>query len=479
MLRMAALFIFFFLSCAVAPSWAVDSRVFTLWPVVDYRADVNIDYRSLHLLGPLIKLQEHDKETVAAFRPLFFNLENSAGQSRTNILYPLFSVKSDKKAVRFNFLKLLYGSFDGQDEEHQQEFYLFPFLFYERDPEMGAAAAFFPFGGTLRDWFRRDKITFALFPLYSRTEQGGRRTDNVLWPFFAKISGENESGFKVWPFFGSSQKEGVYRKRFFLWPIFFSEDLALDTDSPIRKRVAWPFYLRIDTGKSRYRSVLWPFFSRKQGLVEPYEQWDMPWPLVRLTSGEQRHGSRFLPFYADETVKNNRTVWYAWPIYKREEIRTETFQRRRHRLLFFLYSDLLEQHFDTGELKKRIDLWPLFSYSREDNIRHLHLFSLLEPFFPNNSGIEESWAPLWRIYQQKWDSEGNRIISLFWNLYWQDHRANGSLAWELFPLVEFRSQVSAATEVRLLKGLLSYQVAPSGKRSLKLLYMPWELSLGG
>jgi len=463
--------LFFF---SVLPSAAVDANLFTLWPLIDNRADAENDYRSLHLLGPLFKYQEHGEETTTALRPLVYTRENAPGSSRTNILYPLCSLENDPEGSTWNCLGLLYGN--SREESRRQEFYLFPFLFYEKDPEEGTSAALFPIGGTLRNWFRRDKITFALFPLYSRTEKGDRRIDNILWPFFARIRGEQESGFKFWPLYGSSRKEGVYRKRFFLWPVFFAEDLALDSNAPVRKRAAWPFYLSIETGKSRYTSVLWPFFSRQQGIEEPFDQWDIPWPLIRLTRGEQRHGFRFLPLYADETVKNNRTVWYLWPVYKREEIETEQMHRRRHRILYFLYSDLLEQHFETGEQKKRIDFWPLFSYSKEAGLNHLHLFSLLEPFFPGNRGIEENWAPLWRIYQQKWDSQGNRIISLFWNLYWQDQRADGSLAWELFPFFEFRRSADDV-DMRLLKGMLTYHAGSSGEGFLKFLYLPWELSL--
>ena len=468
----------FLLLFSVADSAAAEARLFTLWPLVDYRADAEQDFRSLHLLGPLIKRQEDAKETVTALRPLFYTRSSGAETSRTNLLYPLCSQEREGGFSQFNCLHLLYGDARNGGQDNSREFYLFPFLFYENAPDQPATAAFFPLGGTLRNWFRRDQITFALFPLYGRTQQGDTRVDNVLWPFFARLSGEDESGFKFWPLYGASHKTGVYQKSFFLWPIFFAEDLALDTERPIRKRAAWPFYVSIDNGKSRYTAVLWPFFSRQMGLQEPYAQWNFPWPLLRSTRGEQRHGFRFLPFYADETVKNDRTVWFLWPIYKREELHTDVLRRRRHRILFFLFSDVLEQHIATGEEERRVDFWPLFSYAKTEGVSHLHLFSLLEPFFPGNRGIEEGWAPLWRVYQQKWDSEGNRIASLLWNLYWRDQRADGRLAWELFPLIEFRRRSASAVELRLLKGLFSYHAEPSGERFLKILYLPWELSLG-
>ena len=50
--------------------------------------------------------------------------------------------------------------------------------------------------------FGRDEIRFALFPLYGRTRKGGTQITNVLWPIFARIRGEHESGLKLWPLYG-------------------------------------------------------------------------------------------------------------------------------------------------------------------------------------------------------------------------------------------------------------------------------------
>ena len=105
------------------------------------------------------------------------------------------------------------------------------------------------------------RISFTLFPLYGRTERKTQRIDNVLWPFFAKISGENESGYKFWPIYGSSRKEGVYRKKFFLWPIFFSESLKLDSENPQEVRAAWPLYVSKESPEKTSQTFLWPLLN--------------------------------------------------------------------------------------------------------------------------------------------------------------------------------------------------------------------------
>lgn len=471
-------FLWVFLFCLSAQLvCADDSTILTAWPLLDYRADEQLDYHSLHLLGPLVKRESTGNGSVTALRPLFYRQGDDGGTSSLDVVYPLWSYRTAPDNTRFNAIHLLSGDFGSRESGSSNRFHLFPFLFYGSGEE-GSERYFglFPFGGTIKGWFGRDAIHFALFPLYSRTYQQGRRTDNLLWPFFAQIRGEEEQGFKIWPLYGQSRKTGVYAKRFFLWPIFFFEDNGLDTENPTSKRAAWPFYVSSESPQESYRSWLWPFFSRLENRPKAYTELSLLWPLVRITRGETRHGLRLLPFYADETVAANRKRWFGWPLYKIEETQTDRFYRVRHRVLFFLYSDLVEKQLTTGSEKRRIDFWPLFGYSRKEGVSHLHVLSFLEPFFPENRGIENSWAPLWRFYQQKWDSHGNRVVSLFWNLYWQEKRGD-ALAWELFPLVEYSRNHRQERHLSLLKGLLQYHSGVEG-RKLRLFYLPWALPLG-
>jgi len=466
----------FTISWCAAPVLADEGTLSTLWPLYDYRSSPSVDYQSLHLLGPIGKYETKGDETEYALRPFFYRAVDEDGHSQTDVLYPLFGHKGDRESSRFHLLHLLNYDFGDPENGSRKRSYLFPFLFYGEE-EQGRYMAFFPLGGTLYNWFGRDRITFTLFPLYGRTERGTTRIDNVLWPFFARISGENESGFKFWPIYGQSRKEGVYRKKFFLWPIFFSESLRLDSENPEEVRAAWPFYLSRESRERSYHSVLWPFFSRIENRSKHYVQWNAPWPLVRITRGENYHGTKILPFYADETMDAKRQRWYLWPLYKIEELNTELIERRRDRVLFFLYSDTREDKLETGDSMRRIHFWPLFGYQRHNGVSHLHVLSLIEPFFPENESIDRLWAPLWRVYQQKWDTQGNHVISVLWNLYWREKQGD-KVAWELFPLFEYRRSDEQEKSFRFLKGLISYSRDEEGKE-LKLLYLPWGLHWGG
>ena len=455
--------------CATT-AFADDAAVSTLWPFFDYRASESANYQSLHLLGPLLKYETKGVETEYALRPLFYRSVDDAGFSRTDVLYPLFGRKAEPDSSSFHLFHLLNYDFGKRETGSRNHFNLFPFLFYGEE-EQGRYMAFFPLGGTLYNWFGRDRISFTLFPLYSRTERKTTRIDNVLWPFFARISGENESGYKLWPIYGQSRKQGVYRKKFFLWPIFFSESLALDSENPMELRAAWPFFVSKESPETSYRALLWPFFSKAENRVKGYQVWNAPWPLVRVTKGENYHGLKILPFFSDETLDVKRERWYLWPLYKIEEMHTELIESRRDRVFFFLYSDRYEVKLETGGSMRRVDLWPLFGYTKANGVSHLHVLSLVEPFFPDNQSIERLWSPLWRIYQLKWDQHGNSALSLLWNLYWHE-KQNERLAWELFPFIEYRNEAADHTAVRFLKGLVNYSSSDSGKQ-LNLFYLPW------
>ena len=160
-----------------------------------------------------------------------------------------------------------------------------------------------------------------------------------------------------------------------------------------------------------------------------------------------------------------------WPIYGIQDINTELIVQQRHRVLFFLYSDLVERKLDTGEEKRRVDFWPLFNYQRDNGVSRINALALVEPFFPGNQAIERSWSPLWRLYQQRWDKQGNLVISVLWNLYWHE-RQGDQVALELFPLFDYRRD-HTESRLRLLKGLVTMH-DKEDHGCLSLFYLPWE-----
>lgn len=454
---------------------AGEGKVFTLWPIIDYRHDEQLDYTSVHALGPFLKYERKGDEREFGLRPVYFHAgDTTEGIGYSEYLYPVASRKKQSDLSYFQGLHLLNYDFGTREKGSGNEFSLYPFLFYGRNEERGDYFAFFPLGGKIYEKFGREEIRFALFPVYSQTRKKGTTVTNILWPVFARIRGENESGVKIWPLFGSAEKEGVYRKRFYLWPIIFRYDLGLDTPNPQHRRMVFPFFVGEESAQVSSRTYLWPFFGYREDRRRDYEEWNFPWPLFQVSRGAYKEGVRFLPLYADERAGALRKRWFLWPVYKIEEIHTEVLERRRDRVLYFLYSDVEETVLEEGSArKKQVDLWPLFTYRRLKGVSHFHTLSLLEPFFPENGGIERNWSPLWRLYQRKWDTHGNEVSSLLWNLYWKERRPD-ALALEIFPLFRYQQQAEESLDWQLLKGLFRYRSDAEGKK-VYLFYLPWGI----
>ncbi|MFO7982289.1 MAG: hypothetical protein R6V08_02450 [Desulfuromonadales bacterium] len=459
-------------------AWAGEDNVTTFWPVFDYRTAPGVDYKSFNLAGPLVTWQKKGREKEFGLRPFYYRASAAdSSHSYSEVLYPLVRMENEPGQSRLSLLQLFRYDLGTREGGSARKFTLFPFIFAGDHREKGNYFAFFPFGGKMYDRFWHDEIRFALFPLYGKTLKRETATTNILWPFFARIEGKNESGTKVWPLFGTAQKDGVYRKLFILWPIYFNYDLELDTDNPVHKDFVFPFYLQHESLRETRKTVLWPFFNYKHDRVKDYRQWDYPWPLLRTTVGAEYHGQRFLPFFADETRGESRKRWFLWPVYKIEDTEADLFQRRLHRVLFFLYSDLTETRSEeVGVRKRRISFWPLFTYDKIKGVSHFRTLSILEPIFPENDPIKRNWEPLWRIYQKKWDQQGSSVTSVLWNLYWSEKREQEQ-AWELFPFVSYFHEEDQGKDVSIFKGLVRFR-SDQDKKILNFFYLPWGITWG-
>jgi len=456
-----------------------DATQYTLAPLFEYRASRTVDYSSLHLLGPIVKYDSKADEYDVALRPLFYH---SAATGRdaalTDVLFPVFQYKRDENIRSYSILRLINFDSTRSEEDTDSSFSVFPIIYYKKATGRPTSFSVLPIGGTMYDKFGRDEISYALWPLYISTKKNHTRVKNYLWPFFATISGDSpaEHGYKVWPLFGRAEYPGVYRKFFLLWPFWFNYDEDLNTDNPVNKRYFFPFYLSYESPLLSKRVMLWPFFSWEDNRGKGYREWNYPWPIWQKAEGEFKHGWKFLPFASDMTRNDVRARWFLWPLVKIENQHYENLDRRRFRILFFLYRDLKEMYIEPEQERyRRIFFWPLFGYEKRKGVSHFYTLALLEPIAPDSEGLERSWSPLWRIYQKKWDEQGNSVTSFLWNLYWSEYRTDAT-AWELVPLFRW-SKEEGVKKWSFLKGLLGYERDADGSR-LKLFWMPWGIPLG-
>ena len=456
-----------------------EGRIVTLWPLLDYRDSPADNFRSLSLLGPLFKFEKHGDDSLTALRPLFYRTANGKDKSVSGeYLYPLASSESSPELDTFQFLKLFQKQTyrKGGAEEAEKGLMFFPFFISGTSKKYGPYTSVFPFYGDIYERFWRDEYHYVLFPLYGRTVKGGTTTRNYLYPLFSTVSGESESGFQFWPLYGQAAKEGVYRRRFVLWPFFMQEQSGLDTINPVRKTQMLPLYAATDSPRTSSWYSPWPFVGHRSDAGGKEVENDYFWPFVRTIRGEKRTIDSFLPFYSRDESAQTRKRWILWPLYKHEELISDSYCQDRDRVLYFLYSDSRGRWPKDGAESRRTLLWPLFVYNRDpDGISSLSLPAPVEPVL-DKDGIEHGWAPFWRIYQRKWNDSGDSASSFLWNLFWHERRGQ-DLAYELFPLVDYRSE-EKSVDFRLLKGLIRYRHDAAGT-SLGFFWFPRLASWGG
>jgi hypothetical protein len=457
---------------SAAPPQAKPGAIFTLWPLFDYRSSPATGYSNLSILGPIFKRERSGDTTRTAVRPLFFS-QSAQGSCDSDILYPVASTSSGENDSDTQVLHLFQKHIEraGTSEERHSGM-LFPFYISGSSDKYGPYTSMFPVYGDIYERFWRDEYHFFLFPLYGRTVKKGTTSTNWLYPIFNIVSGEKESGFAFWPLYGQSHKEGVYEKRFALWPLYSDEHLGQDTDNPTRNLYLLPFYASSESPKQSSTYIPWPLCGVVRDNKGVAVERDFLWPFWMTASGTDSNTERYIPFYAESKTKESSSRWVMWPIYHKATIDSPVFRQDKTRLFYFLFHRSDESWPQAGRDRAQSAFWPLYAWKRdEDGLRTLSMPALVEPVFWND-GIERNLAPLWRVFISTWDDQGNGAMSILWNLFWREKRG-GESAWELSPLVSYRS-AREGSEFKLLKGLFGYATAKGGT-SLSILWIPFGI----
>ncbi len=430
-------------------------------------------------LGPLGVYREEGPRSTLGLRPLILQEKDRENDStEADLLYPLGAYSREREDVEWRFFTLFRRAervSPGREGATASDYSLYPFLFWQAEsPGRPGYFAFFPVGGRLLERFNLDEIFFVLFPLYARTVKDDLTTTHLPFPFVAVWSGAERSGWQFWPFYGRDVQPGRFEKTFTLWPLGFAQDLDLDTENPRRIRIFLPLYSLLRSPQRDETTILWPFFSKVTDRQEGYVEWDLPWPIVRITRGETRNITRVWPFYGTAVRGTRSDESVLWPLYLVERDEREDWRFTRHRILFYLVQNAREEEPEGGRSRHRLDVWPLFFYEAEGDAAKFQTLALLETFFPRDASLRRSLAPLWTLYRYERGADGHTVSSFLWNLYRREE-AEGLLAWQVAPLVAYRVEEGTGGPVRdlwLLLGLVQFQSA-SGRRGLRLLYLPW------
>jgi hypothetical protein len=428
--------------------------------------------RRTEVLGPLLSYERREAQTQWVLPPLLSHTQDdSVDVEEFDLAYPLLTY--DRFGTEYRLQLFQVFSFSGgldQQEDRVRRFTLFPFYFQQRAADTNLNyTAVFPLYGRLKNRLFRDEIRFVLFPLYGQSRKRDVVTDNYLYPFVHQRHGEALRGWQIWPLAGYEYKAvtsrtnstdevetvGGHSKFSLLWPIFFNQRLGLGTESPDQRQALLPVYSFQRSPQRHSTTVPWPFgLTITEDREKKYREIGVPWPLIVFARGEGKTANRLWPLFGQAKNPILESDFYLWPLYKYNRAHAPPLDRTRTRILFFLYSDLIEKNEDTGTALQRTDLWPLFTAKRDHNgNERLQLLAPLEPLLPNNKSIERNYSPLWSIWRSEKNAKtGAASQSFLWNLYRND----------------------ATPETRkcsLLFGLFQYQSGLEGKR-LRLFYMP-------
>ncbi len=443
-----------------------------------YYSDTEKDYEyQKELLGPFITINKDERRSEYGLRPLFYRLQDERNQhSELDVIYPLFTYwhKDNMTSMQFLLYLMKYDTEELENGFTEREFTFFPFIFY-RDAFEDDKDHFgiFPIYGELKDSFSKDEIKFLMFPLFLKTKDDGDKTTSILWPFFSTYSGDHE-GFRIWPLYGKRTKEkNDLNEKFIMWPFYVRNEKQF-YGKRVYTRSFFPFYSESEMFGIRHRSYFWPLVSKTVSDAEGFERWDVPWPLVNITRGK-KYQTRFFPFFSrSESGEKDEDGFILWPLYRYSTIHLEDYSRDKKTLLLFLYKqEVYEPKTQEGKSGKRIDLWPLFTYSNIGDSSHFHILTILEPFIRSNERLYRNYAPFWRIFE--WRKEGGSSkASLLWDIV-SFTRSGEVSVFKIKPLVPVVSLKNGENEhsFKLLGGLLGF-TSKESREILHLLYYPFR-----
>jgi hypothetical protein len=436
----------------------------------DFKLTLTEGHRT-EALGPLFYEQQSDLGLTWAVPPLFsHHIEPQIDALENNFLYPLLTYERFGKEYRWQLGQLF--SFAGGRQPNDSEksrFTIFPIYFQQRSSDTNDNyTALLPVYGHLNDRLMRDRIFFVMFPIYCETRKRDVVTDNYLFPFSHLRHGDGLSGWQLWPLVGAEHKVVTSKtngfgdvetiaghdRYFALWPIHSWQSNGIGTGNPETFRADLPLYSARRSPQRDATTVLWPFFTWIDDRTNHFHEWQGPWPFVVFARGEDRNISRVWPIFSHSQNKTTENDSYLWPLYQRKETHADPLEKTRKSVLFYAYSAVTEKNTQTGAEKKRVDMWPFFTWHREfDGNERLQIFAPLEPALPNNRGIERNWSPLWSLWRREHNAKtGATSQSLLWNFY-------------------RREVAPGSKKCSLLFGLFQYQFDGENKR-LRLFYLP-------
>jgi hypothetical protein len=425
-------------------------------------------------LGPVFEeTRQGEGEAAAswAVRPfLTYEAEARTGRRAWDVLWPLASHREWKGAADGRFLTAFWHDPDTSDPASAYRFWFLPFLALGRNPRGEDYGALFPLGGRVDQWFGRDRVEFALFPLYWHSELNDLRTDHWLWPLVSRTTGDRVHRFRVFPFYGTAERRGEGSSRFVLWPFWTS----LRRDRPGHEEqgfMLFPLYGHAKSASLETWMFLPPFFRHSVGASGTNTV--ILWPFCQTASGEE---DKFYlwPLYGRRTMPEMERRFWVWPfVWHHQGTRGGAEERRFRVFPVFVTESREETGARQGRSSRYTSVWPLASYRRDaDGNRRFRALDLWP--FKDTRPVERNLAPWWSVVTHERTAAGYET-ELLWGVARWGRDRDGARHGSVFPLFSWtRDPARNKLEWSFLKGMISRYRAGDRRACRVLYFMEWR-----
>lgn len=410
-----------------------NQRVKYLGPIGDHKTDAT---------GDLIR----------AVRPFYHMGYQAEGDfRRSEFLWPIGVRRTRDDSSYTRVLLNFFWNWDVKDPSSAWRMWLLPFYFQGRAHDGESYAALFPIYGNLHEFFFWDRIDFTLWPLWVESWKNDVHAKTAFWPLFSKTTGDGIDRFRMFPFYGYSESEGLGRKTFVLWPFF----TFVRYDIPESSGTGWILFPLTGHLKLTDQETWWllpPIFRYTQG--EQQSRLFGPWPIFQKEEGEV---DKFylLPFYGRKSHAGVDKWLFLWPLGQAE--RSERVLGTKEKFRFFPFVQSFKEQpapeYPTEKGRTHyLKVWPLFQRytEQEETVQELRVFD----FNPMRGGpVDRNYAPFWQIYSRS-QVEDAVDTEFLWGLYRSSKRGEDYRYRSLFPLFSW-SREQEGGHFSLLKGLLS------------------------
>lgn len=393
-----------------------------------YRETIDEEERTVRtqMIGPIFeeRWDVEKGESMATMRPLWIDYKNAEAQSeKFAMLPPLFNYYHDPYMLRWEIFTFIQRRLTGRDRKEQiNTFLVFPFFFYHDVPKKPENNYFgiMPLGGSVKNYFGYDRISWAMFPVAAEFEDRGVTRYGFPWPLIQWQEGDGAGGGGLLPIMGHYWKTGdrAYDSQYFLWPLIYRRVDQFDKETPRLREGFLPFYA-IERGEVVDDTSILIFWGGRHDREQDYRETRYFWPFWVQGRGPGNHVNRWAPFYTHSVHGNTDKTWVMWPAYRSKTWVEKDIIATRVNFFYFLYMSEVQRSRWNPDLPTAHEthVWPFWSeYDNGAGLKQAQFFSPFEVFYPNSKTIRDLYTPVFAFIRYQHDENtGVTTQSVLWD----------------------------------------------------------------